>query len=1301
MHAPTARAALVRRLRLASLFALPATLACGGGGLGGGCGGLEPSGSFPDKARVIGGIQARLSDNGFQFLGDNLEPILASFLPDGLGTCLPGDETQGPLGGEYGYCSENPCDDGSMGCQLSMEIEDARFLAVPPDTLAVEITIAEFEFLLDAKVKPFGINLIDCDVRLSSPSFPVTVPLVLRIEDPDRRLGFTLGQPEFDLANLDLDLSGTVACDIVDAIFSLEFIEDLLFGAINAPVQDAVRSFAEAELCTPCGEEGRCPGTSECGGGDLCRLPDEGDRCVGKGFGVEGEFDVAGLLGDFVRGDPSALAYLIQPGGFVHVEGGGLTLGMISGTAATPNDCVPRTNPPAATEAPPAQALRGNFDPQGEAFHAAIGIDETFVDRALWTAYDGGMLCLRVDSSISDFLSSATFGLLLPSLKELTESEARPMMLVLAPQEAPEVTLGAGTMTEDPEDPGNFVMEDPLLTIGLKEMGIHFYTVVDERWVRVFTLVVDLELPIGIAVVEDGALLPVIGDLSEALSRVEVSNNELLAEDPAQLEGLLPNLLGLALPLLGDSLLSPIALPPLLGFQLDVKSVTGIEDNSMLGIFTGLGLAPEEAPLVSSVLAKTVAELLEVSTPPSPRWGEKPKDAWPRVHIDVSRSFAGGLVGENLEYQVKVDRTGWGMFQRAPDGVLTVRHPLLIAEGDHRIRVRARAPGIHTSLDVTPVEIVAPVLWPRAQGRLRPVSFHGRTSRPVDAAGGGGACANCAIGQARPGLSGQHALLRWSGVRHPASGLLLTLLGGGGGCEDERPPGNKDQADAAEGEGEGLPAPAACGEAPAADCSLHACDPGHVPDLRSEGRIDEITCERIDVVCACIEAPPSRLGAIGRYVDVRRLTGAGLAFAAYNGWYGDLMFAEVPEARLPDDEEWQFVDGVPDDAPVRGAPSGPRGGVQKPGPDVGRNAGLAILADGAALVAYRDRTGDQLKLALGTPGQPGRTWAISVIDDTPGAGQSTQVSQGKDGSVAIAYRAEPSVDGDRSSALRVAWIPAGGELIRHELEVRSQGIPCGGSCQGAEKCVVIEESCTRPGGACDGGCADTQSCFEGTCKEVWSPPTLIGMPTGAPTGLAVARDPEDRLHVVWHDEAEGTLRKAVVTEAGVAEAPAVIAGGVGEGMTPGEVGRHPALHIDADGSIHTAFVDAGADALLHWQLGEGAPTRVDSGYRTSQSGRVSENLVGGSSVVVRDRAGTLVVLYQDQTFLNLLAATRRQEGWFFETIAGHEPSVPGAFGFHTRALPALPDEPAELLVVTYKYDNRSVPPAPGLALIWR
>jgi hypothetical protein len=311
------------------------------------------------------------------------------------------------------------------------------------------------------------------------------------------------------------------------------------------------------------------------------------------------------------------------------------------------------------------------------------------------------------------------------------------------------------------------------------------------------------------------------------------------------------------------------------------------------------------------------------------------------------------------------------------------------------------------------------------------------------------------------------------------------------------------------------------------------------------------------------------------------------------------------------------------------------------------------------------------------------------------------MSVGADGSIALAYRFEPVVEGRRSAGLRVAWSADGESFDKWDVEVRSMGLPCGGVCAGADKCVLGEDVCARPGGDCEGGCADGSSCFDGVCKEIWVESPLQGLRSGSPVGLDVARDAQGRLVVVWHDRPAGVLRRALVGAEGVVEGPETIAGAVAEGMTPGEVGRHPALWIDEDGAVHVVYVDAGHDQLLHQRLGEGAATLVDRGYRTSTSGRVSENLVGANAVVTRDRAGQLVIVYQDQTFLDVLAATPSAEGWHFQTLVGHRAEDRGAYGFYNLALPGLPEEPGDLMVITYVYDHAVDPPAHGLAMLWR
>jgi MYXO-CTERM domain-containing protein len=1292
-------------LLLAVAFALSG---CGGADGGQGCGGITPTGEFPDKARIRGGAQVRLTESGFGILADNLTPILETALPGGLATCIAGQETEDGLGGRYGFCRQE-CPDGSMGCPLSLEIEDVRFETQPPNRLIVHLTIADFMLPIDALVELFGLEIINCDITVSAEAFPVTVPLTLNIEDGSRHLGFELGTPGFDLANLDLELAGNPICDIVNLIFSVELIEDAIFTAINQPVQDAVLTFAEPQLCLACGEDGSCPGGSECGAGDLCRK--EEGRCVGKSFGVVGELDLGASIGSFVMGQPSPLRYLAVPGEFAHVEGGGLTLGIIAGTDADPSDCVPVTNPPPVHDVPVATALRGNLDPEGAEFHAAIGMHETLISRALWTAYSSGLLCLRVDSSLSSLLSTGTLGLLLPSLKSLADDEARPLILAISPQRPPDITVGAGIMGPDPSNPDRFIIEEALVTVSLHELEIHFYAFLDDRWVRGFTVALDLDLPVAIETMPDGSILPVLGDLGEALGNVEVRNQLLLAEDPSQLEALLPTLLGLAVPLLSESLLSPISVPPLMGFQLLVNDATGIEDNTMVALFATLMPAPPpdegggEPAQKRLPVAETEASVLGVSVPPLGSLGnvEAPRDAWPEAKIDVSGSRIASLAAGELEYQLRLDGASWSLFQPAPMATLLVRDPLLVLPGTHVLEVRARAPGWPETLDRTPAEVEIEVRYqplaapqdvydsPGAEPpRTRPPfsSFHGRHELPEGDGGGGGNC-QCALpaGGSRGGpgwwwlaLAGLALVRR----RRPRRILPLLALGlvlastGCSGCEDEGPPGSsseegEDQGSCAEACEDGFTCPGGCAEGkaccasagecielPTPNCRRHECDGGYRTFVEDPGTLDPQSCEPTGVVCGCEEREPLPLGFIGRYVSVGRLPGGGLAFAAWNSTYGDLMFAETNGPRLPTDSEWAFIDGIPDDSRMRGGPSGPRGGNDLPGPNVGRFASLAVTMAGAIHIAYRDADAGRLKHAYGSAATSGRReWLVSVVDETGDGGWFAHLELDREGRPMIAHRV---------GRLQIDEAPAAGLRV---------AVATGARPEGPEDWVHI-----------DADVAPHEVVDEAL-------PTL---PHGLAIGLDAALDEGGRLVVVHHDRDGGTLRRVVVAAGEVVEGPEVLLGEVGEGIVPGEVGRHPALWIDQDGAEHVAWTDAGRDQLRYKPVGAETDTIIDDGRRASPSGRVSRNLVGADARLVRDRAGALRLVYQDQTFLDMVIATRRDEGWERATAAGNESPYAGAFGFHTVALPALRDEPGDLLLVTYRYQSRTDPPSHGLHL---
>jgi len=84
--------------------------------------------------------------------------------------------------------------------------------------------------------------------------------------------------------------------------------------------------------------------------------------------------------------------------------------------------------------------------------------------------------------------------------------------------------------------------------VGLPDLSLDFYALVQGRWLRLFTLVADVEIPVSLDAQGGSRLVPVIGDLSSGVRNVRAENAEILAEDPAQLAALLPTLLDLAAP---------------------------------------------------------------------------------------------------------------------------------------------------------------------------------------------------------------------------------------------------------------------------------------------------------------------------------------------------------------------------------------------------------------------------------------------------------------------------------------------------------------------------------------------------------------------------------------------------------------------------------------------------------------------------------------------------------------------------------------------------------------------------------
>ena len=156
-------------------------------------------------------------------------------------------------------------------------------------------------------------------------------------------------------------------------------------------------------------------------------------------------------------------------------------------------------------------------------------------------------------------------------------------------------------------------------------------------------------------------------------------------------------------------------------------------------------------------------------------------------------------------------------------------------------------------------------------------------------------------------------------------------------------------------------------------------------------------------MCGCI--PDIAPGDVGRFSSMT-LIGADAYVAAYNNTYGDLMIGHITPPGVVSD--WDFVDGVPDEAPDI-ANSHERGGISDKGDDVGRYTSIATSSTNEPIIAYYDKTHGALKFAsFGAI-----RWHTHTVDvgigtpDTGGddVGRWASLSVGPDGRPAIAYSA--------------------------------------------------------------------------------------------------------------------------------------------------------------------------------------------------------------------------------------------------------------------------------------------------------
>jgi hypothetical protein len=461
------------------------------------------------------------------------------------------------------------------------------------------------------------------------------------------------------------------------------------------------------------------------------------------------------------------------------------------------------------------------------------------------------------------------------------------------------------------------------------------------------------------------------------------------------------------------------------------------------------------------------------------------------------------------------------------------------------------------------------------------------------------------------------------------------------------------------------------------------CLPGYIGTFKDPRNLWD-SCDLAAVQCVCAELPPIHSADLGRFSAIAADPGAALYVSQYDGDYGDLV---VTKFGLDGKKiATEYVDGVPQGTVTYG-PSGPRGGVIDPGPDVGRYTDVAVSA-GRVYVSYYDVTNGDLKFALrGTDGK----WATHTVDGaTADVGRYSSIAIDADGHPGISYfqsgagatfqvsdcpGTAPTGPTKYISALKFARAttatPAkAADWSVKTLACQSRTPPVCDACTGVCAVPVIAGSSPLPGcfaattgcTACD---ANKQACISvsgtPTCGTKYLPPDLQQIFEGIGVFSSLAFKDDDAIIAFMRRNpatattaVEGDLLGVTVSSTGAAGTPVVL-------DSTGDTGYFPDVKIEpGTKKIAIGYQDFTAKALKFYysanlQAGVTAEL-VDTGVDPAMAG--NQSFVGADTAIVFGPPGQIWALYQDATKGDLKLA-KRATTWTVQPPV----SSAGAVGF--------------------------------------
>ncbi|HEY0194179.1 MAG TPA: MYXO-CTERM sorting domain-containing protein [Kofleriaceae bacterium] len=1191
----------------------------------------------------------RITPHGFTTLTSVMPGLLNDELSGGF--CLPG-------GSKYtvDYCETNQggC---TKGCRVSPTINSVA--VTPNGTQALNVHV-DVKATATIHLSAF-FGSCDLGVRIDSIKGDVGVPI--GVDAATGELKFTVNPiSNFSISDPQLDGCG-FAGDI------LGFLVDLFKGTVADTIRDEISPMIQQLL----------------------------PEFLPNPLGLVGTMDVGNLLAGLVPGITAKLEARLTPGGYAHIAGGGLSLGVITGLnsdrdpstrtaglASEPALCVPPLPAPALDQAPTSlpKTARQTFrldaapafdgiDPPAPA-DLAIGLSKPMLDLAGHHLVTSGGLCLGIGTSFVSQLNVGIFSLLVPSLAQVAD-KTNPMLLVTRPQQAIQFTIGDNTATS------------PAITLGVHHLEIDFYAFIYERYVRVFTADLSLDVGVNLEFAEAGgttSITPSLVGISAPDVQVSVINTDFISEPASQLAGVLPSVLTLITPLLGN--LPAISLPSLAGFDIDNLSIKHVNSNQtdFLAIYgslapgQGLRASATTHPLLASAVRRldaTRTSHAAVSTgharltathTPAP---DKVRGALahaadgelPRVEFDVDQVDA---TGRPLEWSYQLNNGMWRPYRTGP---LVIEDAAFAWQGKYTVGLRSRVAGdYHTvseaqqfpviidsvgpaiatdkaawndgTFEVPAFDLVSGTTLSYAFGRPgadKPDSpwVAGGTARLGREASGAYAddrgqvavyvrdeVGNTSVALVTPSTVDAGGCSTTGGAPG-AGGLVLVLLVGGLVLARRRRTARAVLAGALWTGGAVL-----MSMQPACSCNSKSADEKPTMcEMDSDCPADACPGQLpfcIDQTCQCSDdIPPGR---IGPYSHVAVGPDGAIWVSAYAESHGDLVVAKVTASGRIDNASWEWVDGVPA-GPIVIPGSTTRNGVSEAGPDVGMYTSIAVAGDGTPSVAYFDHDTASLKLAQKING----AWTSHVVDAGTGAlgdggalvGMYTSLSlRTDDGRPGIAYLAHVK------------------DAKGTRAEVRFASAQTAHPASSADWQFWVVDTAPLPSDNPDS-------------------PDIYPLPAGLGVFIDSARLPDQSPVVAYYDRAAGDLKLAKFNvAAGQFGAPRVLdgSGGIDAGWTP-------SVAVDAKGVVNVAYVGVllNDDLRIVTDAPGATPQIVDDGYRID--GMTADGLpkpvfhfVGNNASLVLTAGGPQIA-YQDATTQELQLAQKGADGkWTHTSIAG-------------------------------------------------